>query len=88
MTLKLGNIAPNFEAETTLGKLNFYDWIGDNWGLLFSHPEDYTPVCTTELGVVANLTEEFTKRNVKTIALSIDNLNAHLGWNKRYRRDM
>jgi len=80
MTLKLADLAPDFEAESTLGKINFHDWLSDSWGLFFSHPEDYTPVCTTELGVVANLKEEFIKRNVKTIALSVDDLDSHKGW--------
>ncbi len=82
MKLSLGNIAPNFTAETTSGTLNFYDWLGDSWGLLLSHPEDYTPVCTTELGVVANLKEEFAKRNVKAIAVSVDDIDTHLEWIK------
>ena len=82
MALKLADLAPDFEAETTKGKINFHDWLGNSWGLFFSHPEDYTPVCTTELGVVANLREEFTKRNVKIIALSIDDVKSHLNWIK------
>jgi peroxiredoxin len=82
MPLKLGETAPNFDAETTLGNINFYQWLDNSWGLLFSHPEDYTPVCTTELGIVANLSNEFKKRSVKTIALSIDNLESHQGWIK------
>ncbi|MBL4708181.1 MAG: peroxiredoxin [Flavobacteriales bacterium] len=82
MSLKLGDTAPNFDADSTLGKINFYDWLENSWGLLFSHPEDYTPVCTTELGMVANLSNEFAKRSVRTIALSIDNLESHMGWIK------
>ena len=71
-TLRLGDTAPNFEAETTLGHIKFYDWLGDSWGVLFSHPSDFTPVCTTELGTVANYYPEFQKRNTKVIALSVD----------------
>jgi alkyl hydroperoxide reductase subunit AhpC len=82
MVLNLGDSAPNFEAVTTAGNINFYDWLDNKWGLLFSHPEDYTPVCTTELGVVAKLKEEFEKRNVKTIALSVDAIASHNGWVK------
>ena len=82
MGLNLGDIAPDFEAESTFGKIRFFDWLGTSWGLFFSHPEDYTPVCTTELGVVANLKHEFAKRNVKTIGLSVDKLASHKGWIK------
>jgi alkyl hydroperoxide reductase subunit AhpC len=82
MALNLGDSAPNFEAVTTAGNINFYEWLGKSWGLLFSHPEDYTPVCTTELGVVAKLKEEFAKRAVKTIALSVDAISTHEGWIK------
>jgi len=81
-TLRLGDTAPNFDAETTEGKLNFYDYLGDSWGVLFSHPSDYTPVCTTELGTVANYKPQFDKRNTKVIALSIDDLTSHKGWVK------
>ena len=81
-TLRLGDTAPDFDAETTEGKLNFYDYLGDSWGVLFSHPSDYTPVCTTELGTVANYKNEFDKRNTKVIALSIDDLASHKGWVK------
>ncbi|MCK0192363.1 peroxiredoxin [Arenibacter sp. F20364] len=80
MTLGIGNKAPDFEATTTEGKIKFHQWLGDSWGLLFSHPEDYTPVCTTELGVVAQLEMEFSKRDVKAIALSVDSLESHMGW--------
>ncbi len=80
MTLGIGNKAPDFEATTTEGKIKFHQWLGESWGLLFSHPEDYTPVCTTELGVVAQLEMEFSKRDVKAIALSVDSLDSHLGW--------
>lgn len=78
--LKLGDKAPNFDAETSEGKINFYDYLGDSWGILFSHPADYTPVCTTELGTVANYKAEFEKRNVKIMALSVDGLESHRGW--------
>src|SRR3970040_2459890 len=81
-TLRLGDIAPDFEAETTLGKINFHEWLGDSWGVLFSHPADFTPVCTTELGTVANYYPEFVKRNTKVIALSVDGLESHLEWIK------
>jgi alkyl hydroperoxide reductase subunit AhpC len=81
-TLRLGDLAPDFEAETTMGKVNFYDWLGDYWGVLFSHPADFTPVCTTELGTVANYYPEFLKRNTKVIALSVDGLESHLEWIK------
>ncbi|MDN3596674.1 peroxiredoxin [Zunongwangia endophytica] len=80
--IRLGDTAPNFDAETTEGKINFYDYLGDSWGILFSHPSDYTPVCTTELGTVANYKAEFDKRNTKPIALSIDDLESHKGWVK------
>ncbi|WP_297337422.1 peroxiredoxin [Algoriphagus sp.] len=80
MTLRLGDIAPNFQAETSQGKIDFYEYLGDGWGVLFSHPADYTPVCTTELGAVAKLKEEFEKRNTKVMALSVDGLESHKGW--------
>ena len=80
--LKLGDKAPNFDAETSEGKINFYDYLGDSWGILFSHPADYTPVCTTELGTVANYKKEFEKRNVKVMALSVDGVESHKGWIK------
>lgn len=81
-TLRLGDIAPDFEAETTQGKIYFHEWLGDSWGVLFSHPADFTPVCTTELGTVANYYPEFVKRNTKVIALSVDGLESHLEWIK------
>lgn len=78
--LRLGDKAPNFDAETSEGKINFYDFLGDSWGILFSHPADYTPVCTTELGAAARYKEEFKKRNVKVMALSVDGVESHKGW--------
>lgn len=80
MALRLGDTAPNFTAETTEGTLDFYDWKGSSWAVLFSHPRDFTPVCTTELGAVANLKPEFTKRNAKIIGLSVDPIDAHGRW--------
>ena len=82
MTIRLGDTAPDFTAETTEGTITFHQWLGDGWGILFSHPKDYTPVCTTELGRVANLKGEFEKRNVKVIAVSVDPLESHKGWIK------
>lgn len=82
MSLRLGDVAPNFTAETTEGTVDFHQWLGDSWGVLFSHPADYTPVCTTELGMVSKLQDEFKKRNVKTIALSVDPIADHHGWIK------
>ena len=79
-TLRLGDEAPNFTAQTTEGEINFHEWLGDSWGVLFSHPADYTPVCTTELGATAKLKSEFEKRNVKVVALSVDPMDAHRGW--------
>lgn len=80
MSLHLGDEVPNFTANTTIGTINFYEYLGDSWGVLFSHPADYTPVCTTELGRTAALQEEFAKRNVKVLALSVDPLDKHHGW--------
>jgi alkyl hydroperoxide reductase subunit AhpC len=80
MALRLGDEAPNFTAETTEGTLNLYDYLGNSWGVLFSHPKDFTPVCTTELGRVAALKPEFDKRNVKVVGLSVDPLESHRGW--------
>lgn len=80
MALRLGDDAPNFIAQTTEGELDLYDYLGDGWGVLFSHPKDYTPVCTTELGRVAALKPEFDKRNTKVVGLSVDPLEDHVGW--------
>jgi len=80
MAIRLGDEAPNFTAETTEGKIDFHDWIGDSWVVLFSHPKDYTPVCTTELGTVAKMRPEFDKRGVKVIGISVDTLDEHKGW--------
>ncbi len=80
MSLRLGDAAPNFDAQSTIGAINFYDYLGDSWGVLFSHPADYTPVCTTELGKTALLNDEFAKRNVKVLAVSVDSVDKHHGW--------
>ena len=80
MSLRLGDIAPDFEANTTQGTIKFHEWLGDCWGLLFSHPADFTPVCTTELGKTALLSGEFEKRNVKVLAVSVDDLDSHNRW--------
>jgi thioredoxin-dependent peroxiredoxin len=80
MSLRLGDIAPDFTAETTEGTIKFHDWLGNSWGVLFSHPADFTPVCTTELGAVAKLRAEFDKRNVKVMAISADPLESHTKW--------
>ena len=82
MSLKLGTTAPDFEAETTEGKIRFHDWAGNDWVIFFSHPADFTPVCTTELGLVARLKDKFDKRNAKALAISVDPLDSHLGWIK------
>ncbi len=82
MSLQLGDIAPNFQAETTIGQIDFHKYLGDNWGLLLSHPADYTPVCTTEIGRTSQLQEEFNKRNVKTLVVSVDGVEDHHGWSK------
>ena len=80
MTLKINSVAPDFTAETSEGKLSFHKWLGDSWGVLFSHPKDFTPVCTTELGSLASMKSEFDKRNVKVIGLSVDKVDDHIKW--------
>jgi alkyl hydroperoxide reductase subunit AhpC len=80
MSLRLGDLAPDFQQESTEGTLSFHQWLGDSWGVLFSHPADFTPVCTTELGLTAKLKDEFARRNVKVIALSVDPVDAHQRW--------
>ncbi len=80
MSLRLGDIAPNFKAKTSVGEIDFYEYLGNSWGILFSHPADYTPVCTTELGKTALLKTEFEKRGVKVLALSVDSAERHTGW--------
>jgi alkyl hydroperoxide reductase subunit AhpC len=80
MALHLGDVAPNFTADTTAGKIDFHQWLGGGWGILFSHPKDFTPVCTTELGMAAKLKADFAKRGVKMIAVSVDPLESHQGW--------
>ena len=82
MALRLGDTAPNFKAQTTAGEIDFYEYLGNGWGILFSHPADYTPVCTTELGKTALLKDEFAKRNVKVLAVSVDPIDKHEGWVK------
>src|SRR5215468_1847404 len=82
MSIRLGDTAPDFEADTTQGKIKFHDWLGSSWGILFSHPKDFTPVCTTELGYMARLKPEFDKRNTKVIGLSVDPVGDHSRWVK------
>jgi alkyl hydroperoxide reductase subunit AhpC len=82
MALQIGDTAPDFEAETTEGRLSFHDWLGDSWGVLFSHPKDFTPICTTELGYMAKIKPDFDKRNVKVIGLSVDPVDKHADWSK------
>ena len=82
MSIKLGDIAPNFQADSSVGNVDFYEYLADSWGILFSHPADYTPVCTTELSVTSKLKSEFEKRNTKVLALSVDNSDDHRGWIK------
>ncbi len=82
MSIRLGDTVPDFKAVTTVGEISFHDYLGDSWGILFSHPADYTPVCTTELGRTAQLSDEFAKRNVKVLAVSVDPLDKHEGWVK------
>lgn len=82
MSLRIGDNAPNFQVDTTEGKMDFHEWLGDSWGVLYSHPGDYTPVCTTELGRTAQLKPEFDKRNTKVVAVSIDTVEEHQGWIK------
>ena len=82
MAVRLGDIAPNFTAQTTEGEVDFHTWLGDGWGVLFSHPADFTPVCTTELGTVAKIKGEFAKRNTKVLAISVDPIESHHGWIK------
>jgi len=85
MALRIGDTAPDFEADTTQGRIKFHDWIGNSWAVLFSHPKDFTPVCTTELGYMARIKPEFDKRNVKIIGLSVDPVTDHERWSNDIR---
>jgi alkyl hydroperoxide reductase subunit AhpC len=85
MALKLGDVAPDFEADTTEGRIRFHEWLGDSWGVLFSHPKDFTPVCTTELGYMARIKPEFDRRHVKVIGLSVDPVDSHARWSQDIR---
>jgi len=82
MSLRINDVAPDFEADTTQGRIRFHEWIGDGWAILFSHPKDFTPVCTTELGAVAALKDEFAQRNCKVIGISVDGVGDHEKWSK------
>lgn len=82
MSLKIGDTAPDFSAQTTEGNINFYEWLGDSWAILYSHPGDFTPICTTELGRTAQLKDEFAKRNTKVLAISVDDIDSHFSWVK------
>ena len=84
MTLRINDIAPDFDAETTDGPIHFHEWIGDGWAVLFSHPKDFTPVCTTELGTVAGLRGEFERRNCKVLGISVDGVSDHRAWSRRH----
>jgi thioredoxin-dependent peroxiredoxin len=86
MTLRINDLAPNFEAETTHGPIRFHEWLGDSWGMLFSHPKDFTPVCTTELGYMAGLRDEFAKRNCKILGLSVDTVEDHKKWKEQIEK--
>lgn len=86
MSLQLGDTAPNFDADTTEGRINFHDWLGDSWGILFSHPADFTPVCTTELGEYEHRRSDFEKRNVKFLAISVDSVDDHNEWKRMSAR--
>ena len=86
MTLRINDVAPDFEADTTEGRISFHDWIGDGWAILFSHPKDFTPVCTTELGAVAGLKAEFARRNCKVLGISVDGVSDHHAWSKDIER--
>jgi alkyl hydroperoxide reductase subunit AhpC len=88
MKINIGDTAPNFRANSTQGSIDFHEWLEDSWGILFSHPENYTPVCSTELGMVANLKDEFERRNVKTLGLSVDSLESHEIWVKEIEEAM